>query len=134
MAIKRWLVAAALAVAGLSLGQLPANAAPAYASDHFKLCIDGWDCRTVYLEGWIYWGNRTARMTVDHQGATMTGHFDAFAGSRKIDSRVTIADTEYFSIGDPDLVGGINRIRSQACISGDGGAFKCSDQWNDIRD
>ncbi|MEU0792958.1 hypothetical protein ABZ342_23040 [Amycolatopsis sp. NPDC005961] len=64
----------------------------------------------------------------------MTGHFDAFAGAKKIDSRVTTRDTADFLIGDPDLVGGINRIRSQACITGDGGAFKCSDQWNDIRD
>lgn len=136
MAMSWWKAAAAgLAVAGLGLGQLPASAAPAWAGDHFKLCVPGFDCDLVYIEGWITWGNRTASVRVDHRnsGGTLSGHFTAFAGATKVDSEVTYSDTR-FDIGNPNLVGGINRIRSQACLTGTDGQFVCSSQWNDIRD
>ncbi len=137
MAIRGWKAAAAsLAVMGLGLGQVPASAAPAWATDHFKLCLPGFDCGLMYIEGWITWGNRTASVVVDHHnyGGNVTGHFTGYAGSTKVDNEVTSGDTQ-FVIGNPNLPGGINRIKSQACVSGDGGAFVCTTPpWHDIRD
>ncbi|MDT7804062.1 MAG: hypothetical protein QOI78_7495, partial [Actinomycetota bacterium] len=124
MAIRSWRAAAAsLAVAGVVVGQQPAEASPGWAGDHFLVCpkVQGFHCDEVYVEGWITWGNRTATVRVNHRNAIgwvwLTGHFDAFAGSTKVDSHVS-EDDETFVIGNPDLPGGINRIRSQACATG----------------
>ncbi|MDT7784102.1 MAG: hypothetical protein QOF58_2521 [Pseudonocardiales bacterium] len=138
MAIRGWKAAAtSLVVMGLSLGQLPANAAPAYADDHFTVCVPGYDCRLVYIRGEIKWGNRTAMMYVTFRnsiGGSLSGHFTGYAGSNKIDSHVSYS-SDNFSIGDPNLVGGINRIKTQACISGTEGQFVCTDPpQNDSRD
>ena len=54
----------------------------------------------------------------------------------QVDSQLVIDDAPHvvgvfdFTIGDPNLVGGIDRIRTQSCSS----ATRCSVQWNDIRD
>ncbi|MFC5264072.1 hypothetical protein ACFPJ1_18335 [Kribbella qitaiheensis] len=73
-------------------------------------------------------------------GAVLTLHVDAFAGTTKIDSttRSAIGDNDVtpygFFIGDPNLAGGINRIRTQVCLYRPNYAPLCSKQWNDIRD
>src|SRR5207253_2434081 len=75
----------------------------------------------------ITWNNRTANVggtIYDFNAGTTTAIFEAFAGSKKIDSQTRFVDdagsTGYarpiaFPIGDPNLVGGINRIKVTLC-------------------
>lgn len=129
-------VAVAMGATALGLGQLPASAAPAWAVDRFKVCVDPDQCGREYAEGKITWGNRTAVMSVrvvDQGGGIVSAHFDAFAGSAKVDSEVLYGN-DTFTIGDPNRRGGINRIRTQVCVTSTDGRFACSRQWNDIRD
>ena len=135
-AVGRILLTMALVSTGtLFAGQAPAGATTAWASDHFKVCWDGGSC-IVYAEGDITWGNRTAVVSVNlvAPGYYATAHFDAFAGTTKVDSETVYEPGEKFTIGDPNLVGGINRIRTQVCVTGTGGEYGCGGQWNDIRD
>lgn len=145
---------AAIAVM-LGFGVLPASA---YAVDHFErnLCTDppgplDHTCWS-YAEGWITWGQRTASLdvrlwNVGPEDGTATVHFTAFAGATQIDSLVLYGPgpdnwTVYTDvvIGDPNLRGGIDRIRTQVCWTGDrdgDGDYEprfCDSQWNDIRD
>lgn len=140
----------------LGFGVLPASA---YAVDSFtynntKLCTDlPWpldhQCWAM-AKGFITWGQRTASLDVtlwnqvpDRGYATV--HFTAFAGTKQIDSLVLYGaaqGTAYndIPIGDPNLRGGIDRIRTQVCWTGDrdaDGDYEprfCGPQWNDIRD
>ncbi len=126
--------AVVLLVGALFAGQGSAGATVAWAVDHFKVC---WTTPcTVYAEGDITWGNRTAQVSVHVEGPgyNASAYFDAFAGTTKVDSHVTFEPGETFTIGNPNLVGGINRIRTQVCVTGSGGEFGCGVQWNDIRD
>lgn len=132
----RILVAAMVVLAGtLFAGQGSAGATTAWARDHFKVCWTTTPC-DVYAEGDITWGNRTADVSVRvvGPGGWATAHFDAFAGSTKVDSYTANEPGEPFNIGNPNLPGGINRIRTQVCFAGDSGEGGCGGQWNDIRD
>jgi hypothetical protein len=130
------LVAAMVVLAGtLFAGQGSAGATTAWAPDHFKVCWTTTPC-DVYAEGDITWGNRTANVSVRvvGPGGYATAHFDAFAGSTKVDSHISNEPGEQFNIGNPNLPGGINRIRTQVCFTAIGGETGCGGQWNDIRD
>ncbi|WP_416901218.1 hypothetical protein [Micromonospora echinospora] len=122
--IARVLFAAALATAG-SVG---IAAGPVQAAQNFDVCV-GSACDLAYTQGTITWGNRTADVTgsvFDSGQGYTTAIFEAFAGSTKIDSETRTADDETslgsprgfnFNIGDPDLVGGIDRIKITVCIT-----------------
>ena len=132
----RNLLLAVIVLAGtMFAGQGSAGATAAWSPDHFKVCWDGGSC-VVYAEGDIVWGNRTAQVSVhiNAPGYNAEARFDAFAGSTKVDSEITFEPGETFVIGDPNLLGGIDRIRTQVCVTGSGGEFGCGAQWNDIRD
>lgn len=134
--IGKILVAAMVVLAGtLFAGQGSAGATTAWAPDHFKVCWIPTAC-DVYAEGDITWGNRTAHVSVRvvGPGGAATAHFDAFASSTKVDSYIANEPGGQFDIGDPNLRGGINRIRTQVCFTAIGGESGCGPQWNDIRD
>ncbi|MEU9508536.1 hypothetical protein AB0D32_19935 [Micromonospora sp. NPDC048170] len=134
--IARVLSAAALATAG-SVG---IAAAPAQAAQSFDVCVPGY-CSWSYTQGAITWHNRTAGVTgsvVDVGPGSTTAFFEAFAGSTKIDSQTRTADDETslgsprgfnFTIGDTDLVGGINRIKITVCFT-DSAGQSCSSPVN----
>lgn len=81
----------------------------------------------------VIWLNRTARVQghIDDlagDGLSTTVFVEAYAGAKKIAGTTrTASDWESvdfnFVIGDPNLVGGIDRIKLQICWSG---AYKCS--------
>lgn len=128
--------AAAAAVVVVAGGQSPASASTQWSPDIYLVCVDQ-NC-SMLAQGQITWGNRTADVYEEVQNSVVGGivavHWDAFAGATKVDSTVTyssepVARTE-FNLGDPDLPGGIDRIRIQVCSS----PTRCSAQLNEIRD
>jgi hypothetical protein len=141
----RGAVSAAVGIALLATGQTSASATVQYAQDHFVVQLGA--TNLVEVVGYITWGQRTA----DIQGyidntygippwdGSATAYFDAFAGTTKVDSETRTAQVGsfqypiHFSIGDPNRVGGIDRIRTQICVQSPT-TRTCSDQWNDIRD
>jgi hypothetical protein len=115
----------ALAACGvLGLAAAPASA----ASEVYDVTVDSAQ-HNSYARGSITWYNRTANIqgkVVDlNEGAGATQViFEAFAGSTKIDSETRTADDstdlgtvrDYnFTIGDTELVGGIDRIKITVC-------------------
>jgi hypothetical protein len=134
------LATAAVAVVAAGAGQLPASASTQFAPDEFRVCVD--QACSMSVRGDITWGQRTASVTgavVNKRPGVMASvHWDAFANSTKIDSTTTyVLNPEQatvvpidFTLGNPNLVGGINRIRIQICDS----PTHCSVQWNEIRD
>lgn len=114
-------LAAAAAMVGVGSG-----AASAAEVDPWPLvCSSNVGCTTWAKGGAVVWGNRTAEVSgtlhdgssSDYEWATI--YIDAFAGSTKIDSTTRTAndvDRPFrFFVGDPDLVGGIDRVRIQVC-------------------
>lgn len=104
------------------VGPAQASATTTRASDVMLNC---WGECEVGVDGTITWGQRTAWLSgnVINRNPTpgcVTVYFRAFAGSTVIDRDTRTncggADPEDpyvpfgFSIGDPDLVGGVNRI------------------------
>lgn len=126
------LFAAGIASAG------PSSAA--WTNDTYSVCsasclFDGG------ASGGVIWGNRTSTVqgsVSSYFGNPTTVHFDAFAGSTKVDSETrttSSAGLSYnFTIGNPDLPGGVDRIRVQVCTTHADGARACGDQFNMIRD
>jgi hypothetical protein len=97
-----------------------------------------------YTDGEITWYNRTASLSGRVVGPVLsqncdyishtTAFFEAYAGTTKIDSQtrtLTRGDIDNvrpfgpFTIGDPDLVGGINRIKITVCDNFDDGGRAC---------
>ncbi|SDO64498.1 hypothetical protein [Lentzea jiangxiensis] len=110
----------------------------AWANDTFSVCSV--TCSEGYAVGGIIWGNRTATVqgsVTNHYADFTTVYFDAFAGSTKVDSATrssSAGDVSYrFDIGNPDLPGGVDRIRVQVCSTA-GGDRLCGSQYNEIRD
>ncbi|WP_406052209.1 hypothetical protein [Kribbella sp. NBC_00889] len=132
-------VAAAVAAGGAAV---PAEAAAQYAPDHFKVCIYWGTICKVYVEGDIVWGNRTATITgnvVNTYGGSATAIFRSYAGLTYVDTDTRTASgvhTTPFSLvsGDPNLVGGINKIYTEVSWTDDGLDYYYSDEWLDIRD
>ncbi|WP_143465916.1 hypothetical protein [Kribbella sp. ALI-6-A] len=139
-------IALAGAAAGLAaVVQAPAQASVQYADDQWgPICSPG-GC-TSKADGWIVWANRTATVggsvQDDIANQQTTVYFDAFQGSVKVDSETRtakVSDTApvsfRFTIGNPDLPGGIDRIRIQICRTPVGGSEICDPvQWNENRD
>jgi hypothetical protein len=66
-------------------------------------------------------------------------YVEGFAGAVKVDSETrTVNNGERpfrFPVGDPDRVGGMDRIRIQVCVHFPEEPYKeCSGQLNEIRD
>ncbi|MBM7787968.1 hypothetical protein [Tenggerimyces flavus] len=127
---RRGIAVFVAAVAALGLGSGSASAASVqWATDPFpEVCASPVDpaCDAGAGDGYIKWGNRTAGIKgyvwdFDEDPADYTKvYFDAFAGSTKVDSDFRTANGQYrpfgeFPIGDPNLVGGIDRVRIQVC-------------------
>jgi hypothetical protein len=115
-----------------------ASAGPAWAVDEYNICVDAGCIVGTY--GTVVWGNRTATVDGTVYDLSSEGysslHFDAFAGSTKVDSEVISpvwkpGEDYSFVIGDPNRVGGIDRVRVQACWRGS--FTQCSTQFNMIR-
>ena len=121
-------------VAGFALAFGVATATPALAaSTPFSDCVPDW-CSLSHTDGTITWFNRTANVqgTVTDIGAgTTQAIFKAFAGTTQIGPTQTrTADDESsnpdvhsprsinFTMGDTNLVGGINKITVQVCSNG----------------
>jgi hypothetical protein len=116
--------AAALGSA-ITVGTVVAIQAPAwaFAVDQFDICVTP-SYRSACSSGTVSWGQRTAAISgtvidEDVDGYT-TVIFESYAGATKIQSQTrtandssSLGDTRdfAFSIGDPDLVGGIDRIK-----------------------
>jgi hypothetical protein len=141
-------VAASLvaAVAVVVSGQTTASAGVQYAVDNWWMCASPYGTCDSGTEGTIVWGQRTAVLNghVWDDGTDASSYvkvyFDAFAGSVKVDSDFRTANNDDRSfgpltLGDPDRVGGIDRIRIQVCAHFPDWPYKeCSTQENEVRD
>jgi len=120
-------------------GTLGIAVAPASAASTSSFYVSKTNSSTY---GTITWHNRTASVdgtVADHQSSAYTvAYFEAFAGSTKIDSETRSANDESslgeyrtfaFTIGDSDLVGGIDRIKVTVCTHYASDRF-CSDPKN----
>ena len=115
--LLRRAAATAAATAGIAAGGAvaPAEATVQYTVDNVFVCIST-TCN-VRVVGTITWHNRTATITgdvINGVGGSATATFTAYAGSFVAETTRTASgvSTKPFSfvIGDPNLVGGINRI------------------------
>ncbi|MBC2903588.1 hypothetical protein [Streptomyces cupreus] len=128
--VRKAAVGVLAAVGALAVAAAPAAAAE-YPTDEFSLCgvsctednVDG------YTSGVITWYNRTANIQgsvtdIEAGPVPTTVYFEAYAGSTKIDSESRTANDASdlgqirdfnFTIGDTDLVGGIDRIKITLC-------------------
>ncbi|MFE7709335.1 hypothetical protein ACFU6I_26855 [Streptomyces sp. NPDC057486] len=73
---------------------------------------------------------------LDDDGSSTTVYFEAYAGTTKIASTTRTASTHNrvsysFPIGDPDLVGGFDRLKIQICLRS---TFACSNPVDAHRD
>jgi hypothetical protein len=121
-----------------ALGVAAAPATAAYPTAHFNVCNPECDPdeEEGFVDGTITWYNRTAGVTGGvesyfEDGWPTTAYFDAYAGSVKIDSTHRTAANGArrgfnFTIGDTDLVGGINRIKVTVCTLVNGAQEDCS--------
>jgi hypothetical protein len=137
--VVRALVTVLVAAATLVVGAASASAAPSgatWAVDSYSVCADP-DCY-VLTYGTVVWANRTATVDGTVSDLTSSGiasvHFDAFASTTKVDSEtidyVLKPGEEYtFVIGDPNRVGGIDRVRVQVCWR-DSRSRECGPQVN----
>ncbi|MDO0937029.1 hypothetical protein QQY66_36920 [Streptomyces sp. DG2A-72] len=112
-------------------GALAITASPAAASSKqdFDVCAYTCSSNSGFTYGTITWYNRTAGITGSvwdngYKDVPTVAYFEAYAGSVKIDSETRTANTDTdlgavrgfnFTIGDTNLVGGIDRIKITAC-------------------
>jgi hypothetical protein len=133
MASRRNAVHFGAAVTGLALVAVAAVGTPAAAStgraqlswpnDTFHACSDACEGSG---SGGVVWSARGARVQGSLMDFTGTGsifYFEAYAGAVKIDSETRTASPGEnlpfnFPIGDPDLVGGFDRLKIQVCLPG----------------
>ncbi|BCJ41255.1 hypothetical protein GCM10010168_44470 [Actinoplanes ianthinogenes] len=125
--MKKFHTLVATGVAAAALGVFAAPTAAFAATSEVDQCgppIGDGTCSN-YVAATITWYNRTAGIDGcvydNFAGADFTGVvFEAYAGSTKIDSTTRSANDTVddfgircfgFTIGDPDLVGGIDRIK-----------------------
>lgn len=110
-------------LAGFGLVTVSGPPASAASTTSYNVCVEAF-CNTAYTIGQITWYNRTANVRgyVVDQGdpGNTTARFTAYAGTRQIGPTQTRtidnAQRNYdFSMGDTNLVGGINKIVIQVC-------------------
>jgi hypothetical protein len=113
---------------------LLSNATSASATDHEFLACQDDNCQdNGDTAGDIVWNNRTATIVnaylVHPANATWytTATYDGMAGTTKVDSaagsvgpNVRVINFPPFAVGDPNRVGGIDRIRITVCSRIDG--------------
>jgi hypothetical protein len=128
MTRTRRVVRTVAAAAGITFAAATALAVPASAgtlawpNDTYDLCTTACGAEAI---GGVTWGNRSATVqgTIhDIAGSGSTVFFEAYAGSTKITSTTRTAApgavrSYNFSIGDPDLVGGFDRLKITVCES-----------------
>jgi hypothetical protein len=120
---RRTGTAAALAAVLVLGSALPAAATVNWTVDNFSQCSGS--CRQGAARGTITWGNRTAYVsgTVTDVAGDLhtTVTFDAYAGNTLVDHQTRTASVTTkpygFPIGDPDLVGGVNRVLIEVCTA-----------------
>lgn len=116
------LVVAAAVAEALPMLPTTASAAP-FPDDPYYICVG--DCAVARTDGRITWGQRTANVTgevVDVGVGSTTATFKAYAGATQIGATQTRTSSEGakgygFTMGDPNLRGGINKITIQLCTS-----------------
>jgi hypothetical protein len=143
MITTRALSATAALVAALTLGAVTTPVASAtsaaWANDTFSLCSGS--CNWGAARGTIVWSNRTANVSGSVSDASSERHttviFDAYAGNTHVDHQTRTASNTTksynFPIGDPDLVGGINRILIKVCTTTIFGAEECNGPFDEVR-
>ncbi|WP_306207799.1 hypothetical protein [Actinoplanes sp. RD1] len=136
--LMRAATVAATTAAVVTATAVSALAAPSTAATDSSFDVCGATCLG---ETWgsITWYNRTAYVNGyvwDSGAGSATALFEAFAGDTKIDTETRTANDESdlgtlrafdFTIGDPDLVGGINRIRVTVCRNYQTSSQLCGD-------
>jgi hypothetical protein len=142
--MTRALAAASALAVGLALGAVVTPVASAtaggWANDPFSVCSAS--CAKGAAKGTISWSNRTANVNGSVADAAGDLHttviFDAYAGNSLIDhqTRTASATTKSynFPIGDPNLVGGINRILIKVCTTTVFGDEQCAGPYEERRD
>jgi len=138
---RRLGMASALA-AVLALGTVApaASASVNWANDTFSHCSDS--CARGAARGTIVWANRTANVNGSVTDAPGDLHttvvFDAYAGNTPVDhqtrSATSTTKSYNFPIGDPNLVGGINRILIKVCTTDVFGNEGCNGPYEERRD
>lgn len=144
MGLVRKAVATLAAAVGL-LGLASGTASAAEVDPWPTVCTSDIGCDSWAKGGAVVWDNRTAEVSGSvldssaYSNEWVVVYFDAFAGDTKIDSTTRSVYNEErpfrFDIGDPTLVGGINRVRIQVCaIFPEKWPFKaCGPQHNEWR-
>jgi hypothetical protein len=133
---RRAAAIAGAAVAVVAVGQGTASASVQWDNDVWgPICVID-DCDFGGAEGAVTWGNRTAEVSGhvwDYESAateSTVAYFTAYAGSTAIQGTTRAAHNEdrsfRFTIGDPDLVGGVNRVKIQICYVDNGTQGWCS--------
>lgn len=128
MSCRRWTSRIAVTTAGvlaLAFVQAGHGGASAWPNDTWDVSSDGYEGLSV---GAVTWANRTATLKghVQDDGGIVstTVFFTAYAGATKVDSDTRTAspgeDRSFsdFTIGDPGLIGGFDRLKIQVCESG----------------
>jgi hypothetical protein len=131
---KRHFVRAVLAI-GSGVALVVPQAGTATAAGSVDSIADAWPNDTYDVTeiaeqgiaiGGIIWGNRTSTIqgyVQDYGGSfSTTVYFTAYAGATKIDGDTRTAGagakvSYNFGIGNPDLVGGFDRLKIQVCQS-----------------
>lgn len=147
MTSKPWIGRAAAAAAALALPLVPAGQAEASTT---AFPNDLWNVSDAVVvqgvsEGGVIWNNRTATLQgyVEDWDNELTYstrvYFTAYAGDTKVDGDGRTAGPGQkvpfkFDIGDPNLVGGFNRLSIQVCRLTPSGPEFCSPGINLHRD
>lgn len=132
------LVAAAVVALALPLVHAGQAGASAWPNDTWDLTDREFYATSI---GGVVWGNRTATLQGSLEdlggiyGATV--HFTAYDGATRVTGTTRHADPDEvlpfnFSFGDPDRVGGFDRLKIQVCADND--ATTCSPAINLNRD
>jgi hypothetical protein len=114
--------------------------ATAYPTSDFYVCFINNPCRDTdnYTAGRLTWYNRTVNVSgsVFNSGYYgVSAVFDAFQGSTRIDSQARGAGRGQqksfgFDMGDPNLSGGVDRIRITLCVYYNATEHTCGEQKN----
>jgi len=120
--LRRIYAAMVIAITAIAGSVVAASPASASGTSNFYVCGPLAGCSYEATFGQIIWHNRTATVQGEawNDGVTTTiAVFQAYAGSTLIDSEsVSVVEGSLpinFNIGDPDLRGGINRIKITVC-------------------
>lgn len=134
------LTAALTAALGTVATPVASAAGSGWANDTFSMCSAS--CADGAARGTIVWGNRQSNINGSVSDAPgeryTTVKFDAYAGNTFVDEQTRSATSTTksynFPIGDPDLVGGVNRILIKVCTTSTFGTETCRAPSEERRD